>query len=399
MTRANWSRILTAIVAGGACTGALAAGELPDGCRPAGASKVDALALSVKGEFPPPQLAIRTPVEPTAFPSNGRYYLLYELHLQNFSGEPMLLKAIDVVDAAQPLAPPLTRYALDQIDQVIRPENPSRAPNALGEPLDAGKATVVFLCLAFDSKAAVPARLSHRVTLEKSTVQGPAIGTRTTAMRVLGPPVTGPGWIASNAPSNITRHRTGILVFDGEARISRRYSIDWKKWQDGAPFKGNEADVRAHFAYGEPLVAVADGVVVKAVDGFPDNVPRTASAGFTPALPITADTIGGNEVVIDIGGGQFASYAHMQPGSVRVKRGERVRRGQLLGRIGNSGDARLPHVHFQVTDRPDLLASEGLPFLIDRFQLRTADGKSEQRRRELPVRDMLIDFPPLARSR
>lgn len=394
-------RLFAGIFAGSVLAALPAAAALPTGCRLAadGLNAAAPALPSVQAEgaaFPPPQLAIGTLLAPTAFPSDGRHYLLYELHLQNFSGEPMLVRALDVIDAARPRGTPLARFNGAELDAIIRAENPSAAPNAQGEPLGAGQATVMYLCLAFDSAAAVPARLSHRVTLDNATVQGPAVGTRTTAMRVLGPPVAGAGWIAGNAPSNVTRHRTGILVFGGEAKIARRYSIDWKKWQDGAGFKGDERDVKSHFAYGEPVYAVAGGVVASARDGFPDNIPRTA-AGFTPALPITADNIGGNSVVIDLGAGQFAHYAHLKMDSLRVKQGDRVRRGQLLGRIGNSGDARVPHVHFQVTDGPDLLASEGLPYLIDQYHLKRADGTQTLRRKEHPVRDMLIDFAPLTR--
>lgn len=368
----------------------------PEGCHAVGHAAREPSAMAGGAGFPPPQLSIRTPVSPTVFASAGSHYLLYELHLQNFSGEPMRVRAVEVVDAARPAAAPLARFTGGQLDQLIRPTSPSKDPSPLGELLQPGQGAVAFLCLAFERKLAVPSRLTHRLVLEDGVVQGPAIGTRTTALRVLGPPVTGPGWIASNATANTTHHRAGLLVFNGQAQISRRYSIDWKKWRDGAPFKGNEKDVRSHFAYGENLIAVADGVVVAAIDGFPDNVPRTADGGFTPAVPITLASIAGNMVVIDLGGGQFAQYAHMKAGSLQVKNGQRVRRGQLLGQIGNSGDARLPHVHFQVADGPDLLASEGLPYLIDSYRLKMPHGQWETRTRELPLRDMLIDFAPLS---
>jgi murein DD-endopeptidase MepM/ murein hydrolase activator NlpD len=66
-------------------------------------------------------------------------------------------------------------------------------------------------------------------------------------------------------------------------------------------------------------------------------------------------------ITIDLGDGQFAYYMHLQPGSLRVKAGERVRRGQVLARVGCSGDAREPHLHFELTDSPKLIAGEGLP--------------------------------------
>jgi len=62
-------------------------------------------------------------------------------------------------------------------------------------------------------------------------------------------------------------------------------------------------------------------------------------------------------------------YAHMQPGSVRGHSGERVTRGQVLGLVGNSGNSIAPHLHFQVMDRPSSLASNGLPYEIDSFEV------------------------------
>lgn len=139
------------------------------------------------------------------------------------------------------------------------------------------------------------------------------------------------------------------------------------------------------------MLAVADGEIVQARDGMPDNIPRTP-AGFTPAVPISMENVAGNVVTIALGNGQFAQYAHLQPGSVQVKTGQRVRRGQLLGRVGNSGDARVPHLHFQVASNPDILASEGLPFLFDQYRLKVAENAWEARAREYPIGDGVIDF-------
>ncbi len=69
-----------------------------------------------------------------------------------------------------------------------------------------------------------------------------------------------------------------------------------------------------------------------------------------------------------------------------------MKRGQVLGRIGNSGDSREPHLHFEVSDSPNLLAGEGLPYLIDRYAIRLPDGRLDSRANELPMLEMLIDF-------
>jgi murein DD-endopeptidase MepM/ murein hydrolase activator NlpD len=80
----------------------------------------------------------------------------------------------------------------------------------------------------------------------------------------------------------------------------------------------------------------------------------------------------------------------MQAGSLRVKAGDRVRRGQVIGRVGNSGDSREPHLHFELTNSPRFIVGEGLPYLIDRYREQSAADAA--RTRELPLRDMVIDF-------
>lgn len=196
---------------------------------------------------------------------------------------------------------------------------------------------------------------------------------------------------AAQTPSIHSHHRTGLFVAGGRAYISRRYAIDWIQKQQGATFSGDARDVRSYFAYGEKVFSVADARVVAAKDGLPDNVPRTAD-GFSPAVPITMETVAGNAVVLDLGGGQFAYYAHLKPGSVRVKTGDLVKRGEFIGQIGNSGDARWPHLHFQVTTGPDILATEGVPFLIDRYRTREQDGPWQMRTREFPLGDIPVEF-------
>lgn len=104
------------------------------------------------------------------------------------------------------------------------------------------------------------------------------------------------------------------------------------------------------------------------------------------------ENVAGNAVVLDIGDGQYAYYAHMKPGSIRVKAGEHVKRGDWLGQIGNSGDSRWPHLHFQVTTSPDILASEGLPFVIDHYRTRDDNGVWQSRTSEYPIGDIAVEF-------
>ena len=106
----------------------------------------------------------------------------------------------------------------------------------------------------------------------------------------------------------------------------------------------------------------------------------------------------------DLDAGHYALYAHLRPGSVAVRPGRRVSAGELLGRVGNSGNTSQPHLHFHVMDRPSPLDANGLPYVFDQFQLEatvdlTADSPQpifipapRTRRALLPMTGDLLGF-------
>jgi murein DD-endopeptidase MepM/ murein hydrolase activator NlpD len=344
----------------------------------------------------PLQLEMRVPFEPTAFPSAGHIYLMYELHFTNFEMNPVSLRRIEVLDADTKAARPIATLEASELDALLQIVGswPS-VGNSDSAELRSGQSEVLFLCIAFERGAHVPNNLRHRVMTAESAVEGAVVGTHNTELRVLGPPVKGADWLASDGPSNdeSNHHRRGIPIFDGRTFSSRRYAIDWQQSEDGSTFSSDALDKRSYHAYGKQVLAVADGRVVKVRDGIPENVPGHDEE-FRPAVPITMKTLAGNTVTLDLGKGQFAHYLHLQPGTLRVKVGDRVRRGQILAKIGNSGDAREPHLHFEVTDSPIVMVGEGVPYLIDRYRVKSAGDSWETRTQELPMKDMLIDFGP-----
>jgi murein DD-endopeptidase MepM/ murein hydrolase activator NlpD len=125
------------------------------------------------------------------------------------------------------------------------------------------------------------------------------------------------------------------------------------------------------------------------VDGIPENVPGPTSR----AVPMTLETLAGNHVTVDIGGGRFAFYAHLQPRSLRVKKGDRVRRGQVLGLVGNSGNSTEPHLHFHISDSPSPLGSEGIPHVMRSFEARDKPGAPPRTyHNELPLENQVVTF-------
>ncbi len=343
----------------------------------------------------PLQLEMRVPFEPTAFPSGRNIYVMYELHLTNFGTTPLNLSRIEVLDADAGFAQPIATFEEDQLETMLQSVGGNTVDGPKGNlTIAGGRSAIAFISIAFDRSSHITDRLLHHVITIDSVAEGAVISTHYTALHVLGAPLKGANWVADDGPSNEqdNHHRRGILVLDGRAVISRRYAIDWEQIKDGVTFSGDSRDVRSYFAYGRPVLAVADGRVVVAKDGLPDNVPGHGES-FHPAVPITMETVAGNTITLDLGGGQFAYYMHLQPGSLRVKAGDRVRRGQVLARIGSTGDAREPHLHFEVTTSSKLGSGEGVPYLVDRYRFESAGGgPSEPRVHELPLNHSVVDF-------
>ncbi|GHF90657.1 peptidase [Streptomyces griseus] len=189
----------------------------------------------------------------------------------------------------------------------------------------------------------------------------------------VGPPVTG-RWTALNSPADkVPSHGTHVygqtyaidIVADpeaGEGEPPARPAFRWL-WP---LFRRN----RAFPAFGAPLLAVADATVVRASDGERDHLSRTSLPALLYLMLIEGNVrsiigvhrIIGNHVVLDLGDSTYAVYAHLQRGSLRVRPGDRVRAGQRLGRVGNSGNTTEPHLHFHLMDGPDPDSARGVPF-------------------------------------
>jgi murein DD-endopeptidase MepM/ murein hydrolase activator NlpD len=121
---------------------------------------------------------------------------------------------------------------------------------------------------------------------------------------------------------NNQRRAADLYIVDGEARTHR----------------GEGRANQDYYAYGQDIVSASTGNVVTVINGVPDNVPGSMNGYF--AL--------GNAVVVQHGDNEFALYAHLQPDSIRVRVGQRVRPGTTIGRSGNSGNTTEPHLHFHV---------------------------------------------------
>src|SRR4030095_15994464 len=146
------------------------------------------------------------------------------------------------------------------------------------------------------------------------------------------------------------------------------FAIDLRGLDGNYAEQKNDADENASAAgWGREILAPAAGTVTYARNDVPDN-PHPGNGpdnNWYKTLPDPVMAYYGNCVIIDHGNSEYSVLAHMQQGSVRVKVAERVPADQVLGKLGNSGDAFGPHLHYQLQSGPQLFHDQGLPF---RFQ-------------------------------
>ena len=298
-------------------------------------------------------LQLSVPIPPTPFVGDdGQRYLAYEVHVANFGARDLLIGKLDVLAGTTTVA---SYEGTDLNSNILQP---GTAAGTDRRTVATGRTVVVFLWIPV---TVLPASLRHRITVGEVSVEGAAIAPVSTPPVSIGPPLDGGDWLAGNGPGKASSHRRAFIPVEGRGRIAQRFAIDWVRLNpNGQTFSGDQKDNKSYRAYGAEALAVADSVVAATKDGIPENVPGPTSR----AVPITLDTVGGNHVVLDLGGGRYAFYAHLQPGSLRVKTGDRVKRGQVLGLVGNSGNSTEPHLHFHVSDGVSPLGSEGLPYAL-----------------------------------
>ena len=131
----------------------------------------------------------------------------------------------------------------------------------------------------------------------------------------------------------------------------QRFAYDFVIIENGLTHRGDGAKNEDYFAYGKTILAPAAGTVVAAVNDVPENTPGK----------FATTSLAGNYVMLDHGSGEYSLLAHLVPGSVSVKAGDRVRAGQILGRCGNSGHSTEPHLHYHLQDSPKVGDAAGLP--------------------------------------
>ena len=368
---------------------------------------------------------IASTLSPEAHPirgTDGAYHVVYELQLTNTKSLPATIRKIDVL-AGSNGSQVITSFSDAEIVKRLRTLAPQPATDATIEP---NGARLFYIELTFNDAAHVPNLLEHHLHLIGAPNPGPAkpgpldyivapLKIADDKPLIIGPPLAGAGWVAANGCCNPDIvHRGSVQSVNGALYDAQRFAIDWMRLDEhGRLVHGNASDVHNYSDYGADVLAVANGKVVSVLDNLDDQIPGRLPEPST----ITIETVDGNHVILDLGGGRFAFYAHLQKNSIKVHPGDEVKKGAVLGKLGNTGNTSAPHLHFHIMNRPSALASDGLPYLIDAFDFsgqvdiaafeaapdlagdwgkgRTA--KPERRDREFPLNLNIINFaPPVA---
>jgi hypothetical protein len=277
---------------------------------------------------------------------------------------------------------PTSVEILDPDGTVIETLNATEIAAALALPsarsgvdeLTSGQLATLYLSPEFAERSEIPDTHEHLVTVEAeglppggvTSSPAPVDVNKELKVSVLGPPLeAGEAYIAADSCCDSERHRRALLPIDNGQFLAQRFAVDWEQLDPSGrtiPDGGDPSDVADYTIYGKQAIAATDGTVVFLIDDLVEPIPG--------ALPesISLPEADGNSVVIDIGGGLFMAYAHMQPGSISVEVGDGVKRGDPIGLVGNSGNSSAPHLHFHAMDGPSALSSEGVPYVLESFE-------------------------------
>lgn len=383
-----------------------------------GSGIVAALGSSASAQIPA-NIEFRVPKPPTVAAGDSGAFLAYELVITNLVPGVVALRSIEVLDAGD------TSRTLWSVQDSVLNRIVAR-PGVTTPPSErlqfaGGSRGLLYLWVPVNAGRA-PAMLRHRLAFKRvaggtqAGTAGAASSTDTSVFTISGSntrvtpsaaavqaPLRGE-WLAANGPSNLSGHRRSALAIEGTVAIGQRFAIDFlqvdsssRSWRPGT----DSTDNRSYYAYGKEIHSVGEGTVVQVKDSIPENSPRSRVAR---AVPITLETVAGNHIVVDMGQGRFAFYAHVIPGTLRVKPGDRVRAGQVLGLVGNSGNSTEPHLHFHMSDGISPLGAEGTPYRLSSFDLvgrcelsasgiRCARSATTVVRNAMPLQNQLVRFP------
>ena len=306
-------------------------------------------------------LAAPQPVSAT----DGRRHLVYEVLVQNTTDESVEVQSL----AVRANGRALLAFAGAELAAVMT------TAHTRTTTLGPSEGATIWLDVVPRRGRRVPRALVHRLTVRATapsgesnayTFDGARTVVRSRPARTVAPPLRGGPYLNFNGCCGLSAHRTALAAVDGTPHGLQRFAVDFIRIDNlGRGWAGDLTRNESFFTFGEPVYAVANGIVARARNDLPDIPPLNEP----PGSAFTTETTLGNNIGLKLRGGQYALYAHLKRGSIRVRAGQRVRRGQMLARVGNSGQTGGSHLHFQLNDGPSPVASNSPPFELRQFML------------------------------
>jgi len=306
--------------------------------------------------------------------SDGLTHLAFAMQFTNPSSFSATLQSVEVIDPSQNSKLTGTNRVLSIKDEDITGQwklftyPPTVDKASYSSQLGGGQSGVMFFDVTYSDGDVVPCTIALRVhALQPESAHekephmvSPPLRISSQSAIVLTPPLKGDGWVDANGCCReIGPHRFVTNPMNGTLDPSEQFAIDWIKIDhQGKAFRGDGKTPEQWLCYGTELLAVASGTVVEVMRDLPNQLPGVAPAD------LTVPQIAGNHVILDLGGGRYAMYAHLAPHSATVHVGDHVKAGQKLGLLGNSGNTTGPHLHFQIGDRLSTLDTTSLPFVF-----------------------------------
>jgi hypothetical protein len=297
--------------------------------------------------------------------SDGRVHLVYEMWVTNFSSADVAVEKVEVLGDGEVVQSLDAAAVAGRLQPVGQRESSGRLARSVQ--------ALLFLHVSLEAGAAIPRKLSHRVMIhanaapagrQEITEGGGEIVVDKKPVVSIGPPLHGEGYVSADSCCDASRHTRAALPVNGHVWIAQRFAVDWEQLDaQGRIYSGDREKLESYAIFGKPVIAVVEATVASVIDGLPEQTPGK----YPNNIPL--DQADGNSVILDLGEQRYAMYAHMQPGTIQVRVGQRVAAGQLLGLVGNSGNSVAPHLHFQVMDRPSSLAANGLPYEMKGFEI------------------------------
>jgi hypothetical protein len=300
-------------------------------------------------------------------PFNTNKYLRipYTLKTWEWMKTGMKLKQINILDdASKNVIQVLDSLNLPKIVKGPFPPNPIL-------PWDDIHNYYVSIQLPIPLDQQPPVRISHQLIL-RDTVHNTDVtincGVYTPDYSqvplAIASPVKGTRWLFFNQSTN-DYHFYTLIFMNGIVGNGERFAFDNGQMDETFSnfYTGDPAVNSSYFCYGDTLYAIADGVVEACRDTMIENDGNLRNhLDFKVPMDYA-----GNFIVLNIGNGHYAMYAHCVKNSFLIHAGDTVKEGQPLALLGNSGNSDAPHLHFQVGDSPDFFLCNGIPFVLKKF--------------------------------